>query len=99
MRPLFALLFVIAVFTAVKVMGDLDMQLDPFMYTYMIENFRTDTGANNAIAAILLNYRMYDTMFEALILLTAIIGMRQFLPSPEELADSSEPKSRGSKPQ
>jgi multisubunit Na+/H+ antiporter MnhB subunit len=99
MRPVVALLFVFGVFLAVMLMGDLNTQLDPFLYTYMVENFRTDTGAHNAIAAILLNYRMYDTMFEALILLTAIIGMRQFLPSPDELADSSEQKSHGIKPQ
>ncbi len=64
--------------------------LEPQLYLYITENFKADTGAHNAVAAILLNYRMYDTMFEALILLTAIIGMKQFLPSQEELADATE---------
>ncbi len=54
--------------------------LPPFLYDNIIATFETDTSAHNAVAAILLNYRMYDTMFEALILLTAIIGMQQFLP-------------------
>ncbi len=54
--------------------------LDPLMYDYIVQNFERDTGSHNAVAAILLNYRMYDTLFEALILLTAIIGMTQFLP-------------------
>lgn len=52
----------------------------PFLYQTVIANFESDTAAHNAVAAVLLNYRMYDTMFEALILLTAIIGMQQFLP-------------------
>ena len=68
-------------------------QLDPYMYDYMTENFETDTHAKNAVAAILLDYRMYDTMFEALILLTAIIGMKQFLPGAADLRarDEAEP--------
>ena len=45
---------------------------------YYLNNFTSDTGAGNAVAAIYLNYRMYDTLFEALILLTSIIGMLHF---------------------
>lgn len=56
------------------------VELNPFIYEYVTQNFERDTHAKNAVAAILLNYRMYDTMFEALILLTAIIGMNHFLP-------------------
>ncbi len=52
----------------------------PMLYESITSQFEQDTASQNAIAAILLNYRMYDTMFEALILLTAIIGMQQFLP-------------------
>lgn len=46
--------------------------------TYYIHNFIEDTGARNAVAAIYLNYRMYDTVFEALILLVSIIAMLHF---------------------
>jgi len=45
---------------------------------YYIQNFQADTGAGNAVAAIYLNYRMYDTLFEALILLVSIIAMLHF---------------------
>ncbi|TVR02740.1 MAG: hypothetical protein EA403_08470 [Spirochaetaceae bacterium] len=45
---------------------------------YYIEHFTEDTGAGNAVAAIYLNYRMYDTIFEALILITSVIGMMHF---------------------
>ncbi len=70
------LLFVVV--TAVTVRHD--ERLDPVLYEYVTANFRDDTSARNAVAAVLLNYRMYDTLLEALILLTAIIGMLQFLP-------------------
>lgn len=45
---------------------------------YYLGNFASDTGAGNAVAAIYLNYRMYDTIFEALILLASIIAMLHF---------------------
>ncbi len=94
MRYIASAVFVIAVFFVVtSVTTRYSAELDPFMYDYMIENFEDDTHAKNAVAAILLDYRMYDTMFEALILLTAIIGMKQFLPGAADLRarDESEP--------
>ena len=45
---------------------------------YYLENFQSDTGARNAVAAIYLNYRMYDTVFEALMLFVSIIAMIHF---------------------
>lgn len=45
---------------------------------YFIEHYHEDTGAGNAVAAIYLNYRVYDTLFEALLLLVAIIGIMHF---------------------
>ena len=45
---------------------------------YYVESFYDDTGAGNAVAAIYLNYRIYDTLFEALILLAAISAMLHF---------------------
>ncbi len=45
---------------------------------YYVESFTEDTGARNAVAAIYLNYRIYDTLFEALILLAAITAMLHF---------------------
>ena len=46
--------------------------------SYYIFNFASDTGAGNAVAAIYLNYRMFDTIFEALILLVSIVAMLHF---------------------
>ena len=45
---------------------------------YVLENFQEQTGAENAVAAIYLNYRVYDTLFEALLLLIAIVGIIHF---------------------
>ncbi|GAB6091167.1 hypothetical protein [Spirochaeta dissipatitropha] len=62
---------------------------EPLIFQYVIHNYEEDTAARNAVSSILLNYRMYDTMFETLILLTAIIGMQRFLPAKHELKDDT----------
>lgn len=86
MRVVASALFVLAVFFLVTgITTSNQAKLDPLMYDYIVRNFEEDTHAKNAVASILLNYRMYDTMFEALILLAAIIGMNQFLPRESDL--------------
>ncbi|MBS7526099.1 hypothetical protein KHM83_05385 [Fusibacter paucivorans] len=42
---------------------------------YYIENAYHDTASVNVVTAIYLNYRYYDTIFEALMLLFSIIGV------------------------
>ncbi len=81
MRPWLSALLLVSVYVLVMTMthGHASPH-DAFLCDYVLRHFHDDTGAHNAVAAILLNYRMYDTMFEALILLTAIVGMHQFLP-------------------
>ncbi len=37
-----------------------------------------ETAANNLVAAIYLNYRLFDTLLEALLLLVSVIGVSQF---------------------
>ncbi len=92
MRYAASALLVIAVYVIVTVVtAQNGVAQDPFLYRYVIEHFGEDTAARNAVAAILLNYRMYDTMFEALILLTAIIGMHQFLPGVADMESEGEP--------
>lgn len=39
---------------------------------------RSDTGARNAVAAIYLDYRVFDTILEALLLLISIIAVLHF---------------------
>jgi multisubunit Na+/H+ antiporter MnhB subunit len=52
---------------------------EPTLYNYFVNIDVESTGAQNIVAAILLNFRMYDTVFEAMILLTAVMGMLHFL--------------------
>lgn len=60
------------------------------MYRYYQFNFFEDIGVYNAVAAILLSYRMYDTIFEAIIMLCSIIGIMHFLPHKKKIrADKS----------
>ena len=85
MNPWFSALLVAALFLFVTLVSRHHSEaLDPMLYQYVVENFEEDCGTTNAVTAILLDYRMYDTMFEVLILLTAIIGMKQFLPTRRE---------------
>ena len=45
---------------------------------YYCHNFVRDTHAYNAVAAIYLNYRLYDTIFEALTLLVSVLAILHF---------------------
>ena len=46
---------------------------------YFIDNFHADTGASNGVTAIYLNYRAFDTFFEALLLMISVSGIIYFL--------------------
>jgi len=45
------------------------------MDDYMIENSQEETGSNNVVAAVLFDYRGFDTLGEATILFTAVTGV------------------------
>lgn len=82
-----ALLCAAALAVVIYLSGRYPLQLDPSIYAYVVSHYFEDTGSRNAVSAILLNYRMYDTVFEALILFSAIVGMHQFLPHRTEDSD------------
>ena len=44
----------------------------------ILKNHVKDTGANNAVSAIYLNYRLWDTLFEALVLLVSAVAVISF---------------------
>ncbi len=48
------------------------------LYLFYLNNFLEDTGAGNAVTAIYLNYRLFDTFFETLLLLLSVIGIIYF---------------------
>lgn len=88
MRTLLSALLIFTVFvTVIHITHTHNEKQHPELYEYVIHNYEKDCATTNAVTSILLNYRMYDTMFEVLILLTAVIGMKQFLPDPHELVD------------
>lgn len=43
------------------------------LMAFFTDNFYTETGASNAVAGIYLNYRMFDTFFEALMLMVSVM--------------------------
>lgn len=45
------------------------------MDDYIIENTQMETGANNAVTAVVFDYRGYDTLGEATILFAAVTGV------------------------
>ena len=48
------------------------------LYNYITTNFQSQTGSLNAVTAIYLDYRMFDTLFETLLLLVSVIGIIYF---------------------
>ena len=48
---------------------------NPYLRDQYIARFADEIGGENAVAAILLGYRMYDTLLEALILLISVIAV------------------------
>lgn len=45
---------------------------------YYANNYIKDTASQNAVTGIYLNYRLFDTLFETLLLLTSVIGIIYF---------------------
>jgi len=45
------------------------------MDDYFIENAQVETGANNVVTSIVFDYRGFDTLGEATVLFTAVVGI------------------------
>ncbi len=69
------------VFFLIILMASMNIQpidLSQNLYTYITSNFYSDTGSINAVTAIYLDYRVFDTLFETLLLLVSVIGIIYF---------------------
>lgn len=55
-----------------------DNPASTFLRDLYIERFQTDIGGENAVTSIYLGYRVYDTLFEALMLLISIVAVAHF---------------------
>jgi len=45
------------------------------MDDYFIKNAQSETGANNVVTSIVFDYRGFDTLGEATVLFTAVVGV------------------------
>ena len=48
---------------------------NPYLKDLYLVRFQLDVGGENAVTSIYLGYRMYDTIFEALMLLISVVGV------------------------
>jgi len=51
---------------------------DPIVAEYYIAHFAQDTFAQNAVAAVYLNYRVFDSIFETLMLVVSVTAVINF---------------------
>lgn len=85
MRKVFILIFLS--FTAVMFLiinNQYTQVLPNDVFKYYVNNFYSDTGAQNAVTSIYLSYRVYDTLFETLMLLISVSGVIYFSRHEEE---------------
>ncbi len=69
------------IFSVFLLMASIEVQpvsVTKNLYDYITRNFQADTGSINAVTAIYLDYRMFDTLFETLLLLVSVIGIIYF---------------------
>ena len=52
-----------------------DIPVNTYLKDQFLARFMTDVGGYNAVTAILLGYRVYDTLFEALILVVSVVAV------------------------
>ncbi len=64
--------FVLHVYTDTRIVSD------GLLAEYYIHNFIRDTGALNGVTAIYLNYRVFDSIFETLMLLVSVTAVIYF---------------------
>jgi multisubunit Na+/H+ antiporter MnhB subunit len=72
------------------------MLIHPFGYPdasamddYIIENSQEETSSNNVVAAVLFDYRGFDTLGEATILFTAVTGVLLLLRASKRKKETS----------
>ena len=69
--PLFFSLFLLALFLYFKP----DSPFNTYAKEMYLTGFAKDIGGESAVSAVYLGYRMYDTLFEALMLLISVVGV------------------------
>ncbi len=59
------------------------------MDNYILENAQEETGSNNVVTSVILDYRGFDTLGEATILFTAVTGVLLLLRTLKRKEESS----------
>lgn len=72
---IFTILLLAAILAGIAMLG---RPGTPLLYLETIKNGIAESGANNMVSAIYLDFRVFDTLLEALLLMTAVIGVSQF---------------------
>lgn len=70
--------FMIIIFLMIITSKVIPLESAKDLKNYYIQYFIIDTAALNSVAAIYLNYRVFDTLFETLLLLISVIGIIYF---------------------
>jgi len=73
-RYIFPIIFSICLF-ALFMRFIPNKEINPFLKEQFISKFQNDVGGINAVTAIYLGYRLYDTLFEALMLIISVIAI------------------------
>ncbi|MBS4538354.1 hypothetical protein GOQ27_07750 [Clostridium sp. D2Q-11] len=66
------MLFTILVFFMITIS---DFNINTYTKDYLLENGYKETGSQNLITAVYLDYRLYDSIFEAGVLLVTVSGI------------------------
>ncbi|WP_373483589.1 hypothetical protein [Acetobacterium sp.] len=78
-RRVMTMIFTMALTSLVLFINfDTNLVADPLIANFFLENFNADTHTQNAVAAIYLNYRVFDSIFETLILLISVSAVINF---------------------
>jgi len=72
------ILMCVATIAAFILLGDSGYEEKDSAKAYVLENHAGETGADNAVTAIYLNYRLWDTIFEAMLLLLSAMAVISF---------------------
>ncbi len=77
-KIVFSIAFVLLFsFLVIRAMNMRPFGEPPFieMDDYFIKNAQSETGANNVVTSIVFDYRGFDTLGEATVLFTAVVGI------------------------
>ncbi|WP_242655731.1 hydrogen gas-evolving membrane-bound hydrogenase subunit E [Paramaledivibacter caminithermalis] len=68
-------MFIVLLFNFHTSIGEILNYVDDSSKEYFIHNSVAETGSNNIVTAIYLDYRLFDSIFEASILLIVVSGI------------------------